>query len=140
MTISETVRKLLQESRSPNHSALSFAVGAAISFSPFLGLHFLLALLIAFLFRLNKLEVAMGTLVNNPWTVAFVYSSAFFMGNGLLGWDMPEFTLEAMFSHEIFVPLMIGCLVYMAAAGLLSFFLVRGLLLRRQRKADSGER
>ncbi len=135
MTISEIIRKVLHESHSPNRSAASFAVGTAISFSPFLGIHFLLAFLVAFLFRLNKVEVALGTLVNNPWTVAFVYSSAFFLGNQILGWETPEFTMKAIFSLKIFIPLMVGCLVYMAMAGMLSFVLVRTLLVRRQRKA-----
>ena len=135
MTISEIVRKVLNEGHSPTRSAASFAVGTAISFSPLLGLHFLIALLIAFLFRLNKVELILGTLVNNPWTVPIVYSSAFFLGNWMLGWEMPPFTLEAMFTREVFIPLLLGCTVFMGASGFVSFVLVRSFLIRRQRKA-----
>jgi len=137
MTISETLRKLLNESRSPTRSALSFAVGVAISFSPLLGFHIFIALFAAFLFRLNKVEVALGTLVNNPWTVPFVYSSAVVLGSRLLGRAIPAFTLRAIFSSAVFVPLAVGCAVYMAASGILSFLLVRAYLIhRRDRRSE----
>jgi len=133
MTISETIRKLLHESTSPTHSAASFATGVAISFSPFLGLHVLIALLAAFLFRLNKVEVILGTLVNNPWTVPFIYSSAFFLGNHLLGWTIPPFSLDTVFSPAVFWPLLLGCVIYMAASAVVSFVLMRAYLVRRRR-------
>jgi hypothetical protein len=137
MTISGTLRKLLNESTSPTRSAVSFAVGVSISFSPFLGLHFLIALLAAFLFRLNKVEVIMGTLVNNPWTVPFVYSSAYFLGNHLLGWTMHPFSLKTVFSSAVFWPLLLGCVVYMAASAVASFVLMRAFLIRRQKARDN---
>jgi uncharacterized protein (DUF2062 family) len=137
MTISGTLRKLLNESTSPTRSAVSFATGVAISFSPFLGLHILIAILAAFLLRLNKVEVILGTLVNNPWTVPFVYSSAFLLGNHLLGRPVPPFNLETVFSSAIFWPLMLGCAVYMAVVGLLSFVLLRAYLVRRQKARET---
>jgi len=137
MTISGTLRKLLNESASPTHSAISFATGVGISFSPLLGFHILIAIGIAFLFRLNKVEVILGTLVNNPWTVPFVYSSAFFLGNHLLGWEMPPFSLETMFSSAVFWPLLLGCAIYMVCSGVVSFVFLRAYLVRRQRARET---
>jgi len=132
MTISDTLRKLLNESRSPTRSALSFAVGVAISFSPLLGFQIFIALFAAFLFRLNKVEVVLGTLINNFWTVPFVYSSAYVLGSRLLGRAMPPFSFKTVFSPSVFVPLMAGCSVYMVGTGLVSFILVRAYLVRRR--------
>jgi len=61
--------------------ALSFAVGVAISFSPFLGLHWAIGLLIAWIFRLNKVDVLIGTLIPvNPWTLVPIYSTSTYVG------------------------------------------------------------
>ena len=49
------------------------AFGAAISFTPFVGLHLLLAGLLAWIFRANILASAIGTLVGNPWTFPFIW-------------------------------------------------------------------
>ena len=44
------------------------AFGASISFTPFVGLHFILAGLLAWVFRANIIASAIGTIVGNPWT------------------------------------------------------------------------
>lgn len=56
--------------QSPHVLAASWACGVAISLSPLLGFHTVLALVFAFVFRLNKVDVLLGTLVVNPWTLA----------------------------------------------------------------------
>lgn len=55
--------------QSPHVLAASWACGVAISLSPLLGLHTVLALVFAFAFRLNKVDVLLGTLLVNPWTL-----------------------------------------------------------------------
>ena len=49
------------------------AFGAAISFTPFVGLHLVIAGLLAWIFRANILASAIGTLVGNPWTFPFIW-------------------------------------------------------------------
>lgn len=53
--------------------AAGFACGGAISFTPFVGLHFALAALWAWLIRANVLASAIGTAVGNPWTFPFIW-------------------------------------------------------------------
>ena len=53
----------------PERLAAAWAVGLTIGFSPLMGLHTVLALLLALVFRLNKVDVFLGTLVVNPWTL-----------------------------------------------------------------------
>lgn len=74
----------------PSHVvAASWACGVAISLSPFLGLHTVLALAIAFAFRLNKVDVLLGTLLINPWTLAPYTLVAVSLGSLITGHDVP---------------------------------------------------
>ena len=61
-----TFRRLLAINDPPERTALAFSVGVFIGFSPLLGLHTILATLIAFLFRFNKVAIYLGTYINNP--------------------------------------------------------------------------
>jgi uncharacterized protein (DUF2062 family) len=61
-----TFRRLLALDDPPERTALAFSIGVFIAFSPFLGLHTILATSIALLFRFNKIAIYAGTFVNNP--------------------------------------------------------------------------
>ncbi len=56
-----------------------------MSFTPFLGLHFLLAALLAWIIGANILTSAMGTVVGNPWTFPFILPIIYYVGCWLLG-------------------------------------------------------
>ncbi len=71
--------------------AAAWALGIAVSFSPFLGLHTVVALALAFLFRLNKVDVLLGTLVINPWTLTVYFPVAVWVGKRLTGVHIPRF-------------------------------------------------
>lgn len=53
--------------------AAGFAFGAAVSFTPFVGFHFVLSALAAWMFRANIVASAIGTAVGNPWTFPFIW-------------------------------------------------------------------
>jgi len=82
-------RRLLAIDDPPERTALAFSIGVFIAFSPFLGLHTILATFIAFVFRFNKVAIYTGTFVNNPpltlvpIIVASYAVGAFFMGRPL---------------------------------------------------------
>ena len=59
-------RRLLAIDDPPERTALAFSIGVFIAFTPFLGLHTILATLIAFIFRFNKVAIYTGTFLNNP--------------------------------------------------------------------------
>ena len=69
----------------PYAIAAGFACGAAVSFTPFLGLHFLLAALLAWIIGANILTSAMGTVVGNPWTFPAILPATYYLGCWLLG-------------------------------------------------------
>jgi uncharacterized protein (DUF2062 family) len=84
-----TFRRLLALDDPPERTALAFSIGVFIAFSPFLGLHTIMATLVAFLFRFNKIAVYGGTFVNNPFltfvpiVVASYAAGAFILGRPL---------------------------------------------------------
>ena len=73
----------------PYAIAGGFACGAAISFTPFVGLHIVLAALLAWSIRANIISSAIGTAVGNPWTFpliwVWIYELGHWMGVGTGG-------------------------------------------------------
>ena len=82
-------RRLLAIDDPPERTALAFSIGVFIAFSPFLGLHTILATAVAFIFRFNKVAIYTGTFINNPFLtlVPIIVGSyavgAFFLGRPL---------------------------------------------------------
>ena len=63
--------------------AAGFACGAAMSFTPFVGLHFILSAILAWLLRVNILSSLIGTAVGNPWTFPFIWVWIYELGRWL---------------------------------------------------------
>ena len=71
----------------PYRIAAGFASGAAISFTPFIGLHFILAVVLALVLRGNLIAAAIGTVVGNPWTFPIIWLWIYSLGTWLIGND-----------------------------------------------------
>jgi uncharacterized protein (DUF2062 family) len=79
-------RRLLAIDDPPERTALAFSIGVFIAFSPFLGLHTILATFIAFAFRFNKVAIYTGTFVNNPpLTLVPIIIASYAVGALVLG-------------------------------------------------------
>ena len=87
---------LLHVHDSPQRTAAAFAVGVFFSFSPPLGLHTVLGLLVAFLFNLNRVAVILGVYTNLPWFVAPYYTLTTMGAAEVLGVKLP-----AHFAHQL---------------------------------------
>ncbi len=77
--------RLLHLKESPHRTALAFAIGTFIAFSPTYGLHTLSALFCAWAFRLNVVALMAGTLINNPWTLVPILGATIWTGVQLTG-------------------------------------------------------
>ncbi len=64
--------------------ALGVAVGLFCAFMPPLGIHILLALLLAFVFKANKATALAGVWLSNPFTLIPIYLPCYFVGRGVL--------------------------------------------------------
>jgi hypothetical protein len=69
----------------PHRLSLGFAAGAFASFTPLIGLHFVLALVIALVVRGNILASAVGTVVGNPVTFPFIWLATYQVGSRIIG-------------------------------------------------------
>ena len=98
-------RRLLAIDDPPERTALAFSIGIFIAFSPFLGLHTIMATVIAFAFRFNKIAIYTGTFINNPilTLVPIIILSyavgAFFLGRPL---SIPDEGVELLKNPELF--------------------------------------
>ena len=64
--------------------ALGLSLGVFISCTPFYGLHTLLAIAAAFVFRVNKVATVTGAWFNLPWFAPFVYGISLKVGEFIL--------------------------------------------------------
>ncbi len=132
---------------SPRTIAAGFACGAAISFTPFIGLHFVLAALLAWIIGGNVIASAFGTVVGNPWTFPIIWIGIYRLGSLLLGWEvghgLPEsLSITYIFDHPVAVllPMSVGGLAAGAVAWLVAYWGARAVVaeygqLRRMRAA-----
>jgi uncharacterized protein (DUF2062 family) len=72
--------KLLHIDDTPERTAAAFAIGVFFGFSPLLGLHTVLAILLAFLFNLNRVAALLGVYSNLPWIIGPYYAIATMVG------------------------------------------------------------
>lgn len=127
----------------PQRVALAFAVGVWIAFFPILGIHTVLALGVALALRLNKVAVLVGTWVSNPWTLPPLMAGGTLVGCAVLGvspaaikaieWGGLSFSGYVDALWPLLLPYVIGNLLLGTLASVVSFHVIRALLLRRQR-------
>jgi uncharacterized protein (DUF2062 family) len=90
------LNQLLHTHDTPERTALAYAVGVFFGFSPFLGLHTVLGLVVAFVFSLNRVAVLLGIYSNLPWILPAYYTLATMLGAGLLRVDIPPGLLQEL--------------------------------------------
>jgi uncharacterized protein len=118
--------------------AAGIASGAAVSFTPFLGLHFLLGFVLAWIVRGNLLASAFGTAVGNPWTFPLIFALTGEVGALLLGQDVtvnvPALTWDHFWNSpmdyfgSVLPPLLVGSIPVAILVWLLVYLGFRSLI------------
>ena len=86
------VQRVLRLPGTPYSIACGVACGAAISFTPFLGLHLILSAAICYPLGGNWIAAWIGTAIGNPWTIPLFLVTARGIGNAILsyvGFEVP---------------------------------------------------
>ncbi len=136
---------------STHHIAAGFAAGVAVSFTPFLGLHFLLGFALAWLTRGHLLASAIGTVVGNPWTFPLIFAltgriGALFLDDAVVH-NIPVWSWEALFDAPVIYlsaflplvfPLIVGGIPVAIFAWIIVYFPLRSVL--RQFRARREEK
>ena len=122
----------------PYRIAAGFACGAAISFTPMIGGHFVGAALLSLLMRGNVIASAIGTVVGNPWTFPFIWAWIYTLGNWLLGRDGPvlpdDLSLTFIFDHfwDILWPMIVGSVPTSIVAWFVFFWPAQAMVAQYQ--------
>ncbi|MFA5293399.1 MAG: DUF2062 domain-containing protein [Phycisphaerae bacterium] len=77
--------KILHIDDSPAKIALGLALGLFVAWTPLLGLHILIVIALAILFRANKFVAITSVWVSNVFTFAIIYYPAYLVGRAVCG-------------------------------------------------------
>jgi uncharacterized protein len=101
------LKQVLHLRESPQRTALAFAIGVFIAFSPLYGLHTVIVLLCTWALGLNFFALMVGAFVNNPWTLVPILGATYWVGALLLGRsDSPTFDWHDMSFGAIYEQVM----------------------------------
>lgn len=101
------LKQVLHLQESPQRTALAFAIGVFICFSPVYGLHTLMVFFFAWALRLNFLALMAGAFLNNPWTLVPILGATYWVGALLLGRsDSPSFDWQDVSFSAIYAQVM----------------------------------
>ena len=92
----ERATLVLHLDEEPSRLATGMAAGVFIGVTPFYGLHTLLALGAAYVFRLNKAATITGAWLNLPWFAPFVYGFCLAFGEAVLTGDWSGFSFASV--------------------------------------------
>lgn len=126
-------QKLIFSHAETDDVAQGFALGVFISMTPLLGLHTLLAVIVAAFFKKNEVAAILGAWLVNPLTLFPIYYFTYRVGHLILGTaHHRELRPESIkdFFHigtELIRPLWIGGLAVGLISALISFYLVTWL-------------
>ena len=96
------LKRLTRLPGTPQHIACGFACGAAISFTPFIGFHIVLGMLLAWPLRGHMIAAVAGTVIGNPWTFPFIWLATYKVGQLLLGSaEAAPWPAVTMFKHVV---------------------------------------
>lgn len=125
--------------------AVGFASGAAMSMTPFMGFHFVISALLAWILRGNILASALGTLVGNPWTFPFIWVWTYRVGCWVLQIDQLHDPLTSMHMADVFqspvkslgpllLPMIVGSIPNAIVLWFISYYPCRKLVEEYKRK------
>lgn len=128
-------KRILRLSATPHAIAAGVAAGVLSSWTPFIGLHFLLAFAVAYLIAGNMVAAALGTAFGNPVTFPFIWAATWEVGHRLIGKGSPttqSVDLEKRFSigaiesmwQPILKPMLIGAIPLAAVSGIIVYCVI----------------
>ena len=139
----QLIVELMGRAEAPERVAAAVALGVGVGLSPFIGFHFILAILLALLLRLNKLDTVLGSFAGNPWTLPPIYAMGYRVGRAVLGYPpafVPPLQWERILHHDFWLAFrgpafrprlasfLVGTTILAVAVGAFTYLLGRGFL------------
>jgi uncharacterized protein len=101
--------------------------------SPLLGVHTVLGLAAAWIFKLNRMITLVGVFVTNPWTIVPIYSFGTFCGAKVLGmeniipdvdWAHISFLGFLSEFRPLLIPFIVGTTLLGAVSALIGYLVI----------------
>jgi uncharacterized protein (DUF2062 family) len=122
--------------------ALSFGIGVFIGMSPLFGLHTILGIAAAWIFKLNKFVTIVGVYITNPWTIIPIYTFATWFGAKLLGVRQILFNINwneislhhLLYEMQSLLPsFLLGTTVLSFISGIAGYVIIYQMILRNKK-------
>ncbi len=155
------LRRLQRIPGTPHRLATGFACGAALSMTPFVGLHGVVAVVLAWILGGSWVTALIGTAVGNPWTFPLIWIVSFQTGtlilpgatnvgmtvgavtdellalvsaaaNLVIRWDF-DTAVRDLESLRLLPTMTVGSIPFVVAAWIIAYFLVRSSIAQYQR-------
>jgi uncharacterized protein len=143
-------KRVLRLTATPHAIAAGVAAGVFASWTPLLGLHFILAFLVAYVLAGNMIAAGLGTAFGNPFTFPLIWATSYNLGHRMLdnpgGLQRASVDLDRLFRHmdlsqlwtPILKPMLVGALIPGVISAVLfyglTYWAVAGFQARRRRK------
>ncbi len=119
-------KRVLRLTATPHAIAAGVAAGVFASWTPFIGFHFIMSFVIAYLIAGNMFAAAIGTSFGNPLTFPFIWTSCYGLGKFILNQEAvggKHINLVHLFRHldvaDLWQPVLKPMLVGAIPLGLL---------------------
>ena len=115
---------------SPYAISSGFACGSMVSFTPLLGLHFILAVIFAYIIRGNFIAALIGTVVGNPLTFPLIWGVIYKIGTYVTTIKHVKLNQEINFdmiinqTYEIFFPMFVGGIIIAPMVWIITYFII----------------
>ena len=155
------LRRLQRIPGTPHRLAAGFAFGASLSMTPFIGLHAVGAIVLAWVFGGSWVTALIGTAVGNPWTFPLIWILIYQAGailvpgvadgdisvaavtdelvtlasavtNLALAWDF-ELALRDLRQLRLLPTMTVGSIPFVIAVWVVSYYLVRSSISQYQK-------
>jgi uncharacterized protein (DUF2062 family) len=148
LKVRDRLRHAFGADEPPSRVAAAWALGIGIGLSPFIGLHTVLGLLLAVIFRLNKIDVLLGTMVSNPWVLTVYFPASVALGKWMLRINVPRIVIPELqqllsiaawndqrsWLEPLLLSWTVGGTVCALVGAAVTYFLVRSAAVRHRRR------
>ena len=123
-----------------------FACGSMVSFTPLLGLHFILALIFAYLIRGNLIAALIGTVVGNPLTFPFIWWLIYKVGTFVTTIKHVTLSNKINFemivnqTYEIFFPMFVGGIIIAPLVWITTYFVIYSFISSYKKRKKRSKR
>ena len=123
-----------------------FACGSMVSFTPLLGLHFILALIFAYLIRGNLIAALIGTVVGNPLTFPIIWGLIYKVGTYVTSIKYVTLSHKINFemiinqTYEIFFPMFVGGVIIAPLVWVITYFVIYSFISSYKKRKNRSKR